>query len=82
MILAYCSKTNPRRRACQWELTAAFLAAQVEGDPRRRVLVVSPEGNPTTSIPLSCVTQSSAPLPPATEQRFTNWCNQLSSMWP
>src|SRR5450631_913482 len=45
-LLAYYSKTYPLRRACQWELTAAFLAAQVEGDPRRRVLVVSPEETP------------------------------------
>jgi tetratricopeptide repeat protein/TIR domain-containing protein len=42
-LLAYYSQTYPLRRACQWELTAAFLAAQIEGDPRRRVLVVSPE---------------------------------------
>ncbi len=42
-LLAYYSKTYPLRRACQWELTAAFLAAQTEGDPRRRVLVVNPE---------------------------------------
>jgi tetratricopeptide (TPR) repeat protein len=42
-LLAYYSKTYPLRRACQWELTAAFLAAQAEGDPRRRVLVVNPE---------------------------------------
>ncbi|HMD97482.1 MAG TPA: toll/interleukin-1 receptor domain-containing protein [Terriglobia bacterium] len=32
-LLAYYSKTYPTRRACQWELTAAFLAAQQEGDP-------------------------------------------------
>jgi tetratricopeptide (TPR) repeat protein len=42
-LLAYYSATYPRRRACQWELTAAFLAAQREGDPRTRVLVVNPE---------------------------------------
>jgi hypothetical protein len=42
-LLAYYSATYPLRRACQWELTAAFLAAQAEGDPRRRVLVVNPE---------------------------------------
>ena len=42
-LLAWYSKTYPLRRACQWELTAAFLAAQREGDPRRRVLVVNPE---------------------------------------
>jgi tetratricopeptide (TPR) repeat protein len=42
-LLAYYSTKYPTRRACQWELTAAFLAAQREGDPRRRVLVVNPE---------------------------------------
>ena len=42
-LLAYYSTTYPLRRACQWELTAAFLAAQTEGDPRRRVLVINPE---------------------------------------
>jgi hypothetical protein len=42
-LLAFYSKTYPLRRACQWELTAAFLAAQTEGDPRRRVLVINPE---------------------------------------
>ncbi len=42
-LLAYYSNTYPLRRACQWELTVAFLAAQTEGDPRRRVLVANPE---------------------------------------
>src|SRR5262245_23218266 len=42
-LLAYYSATYPTRAPCQWELTAAFLAAQREGDPRRRVLVVNPE---------------------------------------
>jgi hypothetical protein len=44
LLLAYYSRTYPTRRACQWELTAAFLAAQALGeDPRARVLVVNPE---------------------------------------
>jgi len=42
-LVAYYSKKFPLRRACQWELTAAFLAAQTEGDPSRRVLVINPE---------------------------------------
>lgn len=42
-LLAFYSSVYPSRRACQWELTAAFLAGQHEGDPRRRVLVVNPE---------------------------------------
>ena len=45
-LLAYYSATYPTRRPCQWELTAAFLAAQRQGDPRRRVLVVNPEQSP------------------------------------
>ena len=43
-LVAFYSCVYPTRRPCQWELTAAFLAAQREGgDPRRRVLVVNPE---------------------------------------
>jgi hypothetical protein len=43
VLLAYYSRNYSRSRACQWELTAAFLAAQHEGDPRRRVLVINQE---------------------------------------
>ena len=43
VLLAYYSHRYPTRRACQWELTAAFLAAQRLGDPRQRVLVINPE---------------------------------------
>ncbi|KNB52500.1 hypothetical protein AC230_11100 [Streptomyces caatingaensis] len=42
-LLALYSAEYPRRRACQWELTYAYLAGQREGDPRRRVLVINPE---------------------------------------
>lgn len=43
-LVAYYSHSYPASRACQWELTAAFLAAQrIDGDPRGRVLVVNPE---------------------------------------
>ncbi len=52
-LLAYYSATYPLRRACQWELTAAFLAAQSEGDPRRRVLVVNPESGPAHIHPIA-----------------------------
>ncbi len=44
-LVAYYSTTYPTRRACQWELTAAFLAAQRHGNPQRRVLVVNPESS-------------------------------------
>jgi len=42
-LLAWYSAEYLRSRACQWELNAAFIAAQHDGDPRRRVLVVNPE---------------------------------------
>ncbi len=46
VLLAYYSEAYPSRRACQWELTTAFLAAQRAGeDPRERVLVINPERN-------------------------------------
>jgi tetratricopeptide (TPR) repeat protein len=43
VLVAYYSKQYPTRRACQWELTAAYLAAQRIGDPSRRILVLNPE---------------------------------------
>jgi hypothetical protein len=43
VLLAYYSATYPTRRACQWELTVAYLAAQRAGDPSRRILVLNPE---------------------------------------
>lgn len=42
VLVAYYTREYPTRYACQWELTAAFVAAQRDGDPRRRVLVVNP----------------------------------------
>lgn len=44
VLLAFYSRSYPMKRACQWELTAAFVAAHRAGqDPRARVLVVNPE---------------------------------------
>src|SRR5829696_8269448 len=40
VLLAYYSTTYPTRRACQSELTAAYLAAQRGDDPSRRILVL------------------------------------------
>jgi Flp pilus assembly protein TadD len=46
-LVAFYSQEYPARRACQWELTAAFLAAQRAGvNPRQRMLVVNPEQGP------------------------------------
>lgn len=43
VLLSFFSTDYPGRRACQWELTFAYLSGQREGDPRRRVLVINPE---------------------------------------
>ena len=51
-LLAWYSIRYNESRACQWELTAAYCAAQAEGDPRRRILVVNPEaGNAHVHLP-------------------------------
>jgi len=43
-LVAWYSARYPESRACQWELTAAYLGALRTGlDPRERVLVVNPE---------------------------------------
>jgi hypothetical protein len=43
VLLAFYSAAYPNSQACQWELTAAYLAAQRAGDPAERILVVNPE---------------------------------------
>ncbi|PWC88449.1 hypothetical protein TSH100_07810 [Azospirillum sp. TSH100] len=44
MLVAWYSRAYARSRPCQWELTAAYLAAQHEGgDLARRILVINPE---------------------------------------
>ncbi|KAA0585923.1 tetratricopeptide (TPR) repeat protein [Azospirillum lipoferum] len=44
MLVAWYSRAYTRSRPCQWELTAAYLAAQHEGgDLSRRILVINPE---------------------------------------
>ena len=43
VLLAFFEHEHyPKSRACQWELTTAFIAAQNQGDPRDRILVVNP----------------------------------------
>lgn len=42
MVVLY-SSSYAESRYCQWELTAAFLAAQHEGEVHQRILVLNPE---------------------------------------
>src|SRR4051812_49135371 len=46
-LLVYYSPQYATKRACQWELTAAFLAAQRVGEVSQRLLVINPA--PTTT---------------------------------
>ena len=42
-VVVWYSRPYPLSRACQWELTRAFVAEQQEGNARRRVLLINPE---------------------------------------
>ena len=44
-FLAFYSKDYPDSRPCQWELTAAFIAAQKKGEVNQRLLVINPESD-------------------------------------
>lgn len=59
-VLAWYSADYPKSRPCQQELTAAFIAAQRLGDPRRRVLVVNPESADTHVLPIQLADQQHA----------------------
>jgi tetratricopeptide (TPR) repeat protein len=43
-LLAFYSRHFTDRTACQYELTATFLAGQREGDPTGRIMVINPHG--------------------------------------
>jgi hypothetical protein len=43
IMLVLYSAAYPLRPACQFELAAAFLAGQHEGDPLQRIMVINPE---------------------------------------
>ena len=45
-LVAWFSAIYPLSRPCQWELTVAFIAAQQEGDLRKRVLIINLEQSP------------------------------------
>ena len=62
-LLAWYSADYPRSRPCQMELTAAFLAAQHEGDPRRRVLAINPETSAAHVEPVELRDEQHPPAP-------------------
>jgi TIR domain-containing protein len=62
-LLAWYSADYPPSRPCQMELTAAFLAAQHEGDPRRRVLAINPETSAAHVEPVELRDEQHPPAP-------------------
>ena len=62
-LLAWYSADYPRSRPCQMELTAAFIAAQREGDPRKRVWVINPEEKATHVQPIELCDEQHAKAP-------------------
>ena len=51
-LVAYYSRHFTDRTACQYELTAAFLAGQREGDPTKRIMVLNPHDDTAHLLPV------------------------------
>ncbi|WP_329554049.1 tetratricopeptide repeat protein [Streptomyces sp. NBC_00696] len=62
-LLVYYSAGYPSRYACQFELTAALLAGQREGDPTGRVVVINPEPGEEHLFPVELADASFARAP-------------------
>jgi hypothetical protein len=68
-LLAYYSAGFSGRTACQFELTAAFLAGQREGDPIRRIIVINPEETTEHLYPVELSDARFALLPAADDDQ-------------
>ncbi|GAA0902400.1 tetratricopeptide repeat protein [Virgisporangium aurantiacum] len=51
-LVAYYSRHFTSRTACQYELTAAFLAGQREGEPTKRIMVLNPHEETDHLLPV------------------------------
>lgn len=68
MLILY-SAAYPHRPACQFELTAAFLAGLSEGDPLRRIMVINPEPSEQHLQPIQLADAAFVRLPKAGDDR-------------
>jgi hypothetical protein len=50
-LLAYYSRSFPKRRACQWELTTALLCSPAK-ESQPRIFVINPEPSPSHIYPV------------------------------
>ncbi|WP_328459530.1 TIR domain-containing protein [Actinoplanes sp. NBC_00393] len=62
MLILY-SAAFPLRSACQFELTAAYLAGEREGDPLRRIMVINPETYEHHLQPIQLADAKFVPMP-------------------
>ncbi|MEW2131898.1 toll/interleukin-1 receptor domain-containing protein [Streptomyces sp. NPDC005435] len=63
LLLVYFSAGYPIRYACQFELTAALLAGQREGNPAGRIVVINPEPDEDHLFPVELADASFARAP-------------------
>jgi tetratricopeptide (TPR) repeat protein len=75
-LVAYYSASYASRPACQFELTAAFLAGQRDGDASRRIIVVNPEAGTGHLLPAELSDAKYAVLP-ATQNDLAPLASQI-----
>ncbi|MEE1830902.1 tetratricopeptide repeat protein [Streptomyces sp. SP17KL33] len=63
VLLVYYSAGYPSRYACQFELTAALLTGQREGNPAGRIVVINPEPDEDHLFPVELADASFARAP-------------------
>jgi TIR domain len=68
VLLVWYSVDYPKSRPCQMELTAAYIAAQREGEPRQRVWVVNPESTADHIQPVDLRDEQYAQAPKSSEE--------------
>ncbi len=69
IMLVLYSAAYSRRSACQFELRAAYLAGEREGDPRRRIFVINPEADERHLRPVQLADAKFARRPMPADQR-------------
>ncbi|HEY6898578.1 MAG TPA: toll/interleukin-1 receptor domain-containing protein, partial [Rhodocyclaceae bacterium] len=78
-LLAWFSARYPASRACQWEITAALIAARADTGPTHRVLAVNPEPGDEHIRPLAArnIQHFAAP---GTDADFAKLARQIAAV--
>jgi len=78
VFMAYYSHNYAHSHHSQWELTAAFIAAQREVDPRQRVLIINPEENADHIHPVE-LRDELFQITPADQQGINNLATSVAN---